>query len=700
VLALAARLPLLAGLPNSFTSGEGERLAQALALIAGQWPQLAAGGTTSNLSLYVESASLRLLGLDAAAARLPAALVGAGAAVAFFFLARILCRPLPALAVSLLFATEAGSLAVSRSAYGYAWAQLLALLAALAVARAITGVRSLRWWALAGALAGLALLESAGGRWLLLAVLLFLLLQVQRRTESELRPLLLGGALAATVGAVTCLAFTLPDPRGPAAGLLAVFGGMAGGGQAQPLPLRLVNLIRAAVLLDGAALVESPLLPPGRSFLPVVPGLLALAGLLLAWRRRGVTLAAFLCLIPLLASALFTPAAVDLADVAPAVPFAYLLAAAGLQWLLELPAARFGGGQVLLLAAVGLSALLNVGDYIRWQTDPKASQARQPALLAVEVPAWAQAQLSARQTGGVGISVDEWQRARGRFLPTPVPGPAPTAVRPTPAPAATLAMKMSLRLGQAGELVAPRAAAVLPNGDVVVADSAGKRVVRYSAQGDRLGELPGQFAEPFDLAVSPAGEVYVLDADAGQIFKFDAAGNAAGTVGRDLGVYKPRGLDLDGQGRLYVADTGRDRVLVLGPDGAVLRQIDKSATPFQQPTDVAVDGIGNLYVAVPMEGRLLKFDATGRYVGDWGLTVTNTIDAPHLAFTPDGVLAATDPGQRRVVLFASDGRSVGAVAPTGDGLLRLPVGVVADSQGNLYVVDKGDASVKKYGRAN
>ncbi len=700
IVALALRLPLLAGLPTAFTAGEGERLAAALALAAGQWPA-ALGSPGPGLSLYVEGASLRLLGFDAVAARLPAALAGVGAVVAFYLLSRTLYRPLPTLAVSLLYATEVWALATSRSAYGYVWAQLLALLAAWAVARALADAHPLRWWALAGALGGLTAFESAGGRWLVVALLLYTSIQVYRRPKAGQRSVLLGALLALVAGAIICVIWVLPYPAGPLAGLSAAFGGSAvDGGEVQSLAVRLANVVRALALVDGAAVVDSPLLPAGRALFGAVPGLLVLGGLYLSLRQRSQAMPAGLLFVPLLASAFLTAAAVDVGDVAVALPFAYLFAATGLEWLLALPSARFGSAQLLVLALVGLSALLNVADYVRWQTDPRAAQARQPALLAVELPVWAEAQLSARQSGNAGLSVAEWQRARGRYLPTPVPGPTPTAARPTPAPVVPLAISLLLRLGQAGELTAPRAVAVVPNGDILVADSAAKRVLRYSGQGNLLGELPGQFAEPFDLAVSPAGEVYVLDSDLGTVFKFDPAGNLTGVVGGGLGTYKPRGLGLDGQGRLYIADTGRDRVLVLGPDGKLLRQIDKTQTPFQQPTDVAVDGTGNLYVAVPMEGRLLKFDANGRYLGDWGLTVTNTIDAPHPAFTPDGVLVVSDPGQRRVLLLSSDGLPVGALAPGGEGLLRLPVGVTSDGLGNIFVADKGDASVKKYGRAD
>jgi DNA-binding beta-propeller fold protein YncE len=152
-------------------------------------------------------------------------------------------------------------------------------------------------------------------------------------------------------------------------------------------------------------------------------------------------------------------------------------------------------------------------------------------------------------------------------------------------------------------LFAPRAVAIGPTGERVIADTGNHRIVVLNRDGeflrsvwqllqpDRPGHHPlsrprrqrgplaagdGQFFEPWGVAVDAAqGAIYVADTWNGRIQVFDAAGNflrkwgafasTNGELGDPLALFGPRGLAIDLDGNLLVADTGNKRIVRFSP---------------------------------------------------------------------------------------------------------------------------------------
>jgi len=83
----------------------------------------------------------------------------------------------------------------------------------------------------------------------------------------------------------------------------------------------------------------------------------------------------------------------------------------------------------------------------------------------------------------------------------------------------------------------------------------------------------------------------------------------------------PKDIAFDGEGNLYVVESGNHRIQIFAPDG---RPIDswgeKGDGPgeFNEPWGVAIDGEGQIYVADTWNHRLQKFDSQGRYLDEWG----------------------------------------------------------------------------------
>lgn len=132
-----------------------------------------------------------------------------------------------------------------------------------------------------------------------------------------------------------------------------------------------------------------------------------------------------------------------------------------------------------------------------------------------------------------------------------------------------------------GQFEVPQGIAIDGHGNVFVADTGNNRIEAFSADGSLLGQWgshgagPEQFDEPAGITVDRDGNVYVSDVFNFRVAKLSGAGglleqwrhcedgpdclipNAA----RGAGEFRDqRGLAIDGQGNLYVADTGNDRV--------------------------------------------------------------------------------------------------------------------------------------------
>ena len=115
----------------------------------------------------------------------------------------------------------------------------------------------------------------------------------------------------------------------------------------------------------------------------------------------------------------------------------------------------------------------------------------------------------------------------------------------------------------------PAGLAVDASNRLYVADPPNHRVLVFAPSGVLLKTIgPGlDLDRPTGVAVSPSGgSLVVSDARGDKLFKLDGLDEPTLIFGRgDKGLRSPRGLAFDAAGDLYVADSGRDRVLKLGP---------------------------------------------------------------------------------------------------------------------------------------
>jgi tripartite motif-containing protein 71 len=284
----------------------------------------------------------------------------------------------------------------------------------------------------------------------------------------------------------------------------------------------------------------------------------------------------------------------------------------------------------------------------------------------------------------------------------PVTGPSAPG-EPAPALAeVTFAASWGSRGEGPGEFEEPRGVAASLQGTVYVADTGNGRLQVFDETGEFLrawGE--GILGEPFDVAVGRDGRVYVVDTEHDGLFVFSPEGRFEERWGQQWALFDPRGLDVDKQGYVYIANTGGNVIVKVSPDGELLASLGTVGSgpgSLSQPTDVAVDDEGNLYIVDSENERIQVLNRDGGYLREWPISPANTFDSPHLVWGMEGLLYLTDPEMAGVVVYDENGRLVTFWGQKGslDGQFSKAIGIGFDQRASLYVADTYNHRIEKF----
>ena len=183
----------------------------------------------------------------------------------------------------------------------------------------------------------------------------------------------------------------------------------------------------------------------------------------------------------------------------------------------------------------------------------------------------------------------------------------------------------------------------------------------------------GTLAGGGGLALAPDGGLLVVLADLPTVLRYDASGDLVdewGEQGSQPGnLDRPEDLAVDAQGRVYVADTGNDRVQVFDADGTLRGGWGTSGSAegsFDAPAGIAVDAEGRVYVADTGNDRVQVFDVDGGFLVGWGASgsAPGSFTAPgDIEVDPDGVIVVADTGNHRIQRFTPLGQAVDEEPP-------------------------------------
>jgi DNA-binding beta-propeller fold protein YncE len=264
------------------------------------------------------------------------------------------------------------------------------------------------------------------------------------------------------------------------------------------------------------------------------------------------------------------------------------------------------------------------------------------------------------------------------------------------------------RVARAFKLYKPRGIAVRPNGQRLVRDEHYGATVVLQPDGSVygfVGSVHDHVEGSIDLTLDGKGRQ--LDSKRGDPYggnegflihesqKLAAAHlparNFRWPSGSEPGRFrKPAGITVDKNNRIFIADSGNDRIQVFSEDGTFQKVF--GAGELKNPQKVAFTNDGRMIVADYGNDRLAVYVAEGetfRLATSWSLRKPQyvAVDAHDRVF-------ATAEGERSVLMFGKDGKVAWRYSGEPDDPVRQPYGLAFAPGATLVYTDVEAARVR------
>jgi len=277
------------------------------------------------------------------------------------------------------------------------------------------------------------------------------------------------------------------------------------------------------------------------------------------------------------------------------------------------------------------------------------------------------------------------------------------------------------------ELSDPFGVAVGDDGSIYMTDAGEHNRIQKIAPDGKITRIAGGpegsgdgvfdkalFNSPSGLAILPGGDLVVADTGNNCIRRVPVRGETSTVAGDGKPGYAdgparaaqfngPIGVAVDTRGNIYVADSYNDRIRMITPEGQVSTVAgkgspgyadgDRSTALFDTPSGIVVANDNSLIVADTGNDRLRRISAEGNVTT---LPATDLSSPVGVAITHDNFLYVTELDRSRVVQVAPDGTTHVIANDAG---FNQPTGIAIDPNGRgpakLYVADSGNYLVRK-----
>jgi sugar lactone lactonase YvrE len=277
----------------------------------------------------------------------------------------------------------------------------------------------------------------------------------------------------------------------------------------------------------------------------------------------------------------------------------------------------------------------------------------------------------------------------------------------------------------------PRSLAIDAGGNLYVGDASEGKVYKIGPNGSAIaiGKGVAAFSDPLGVGVARDGAVYVANGSAGGVFRVTPGGGAADIsrgTGADL-VVTPTGVAVDRAGNAFIANNGGNNILKITPGGVVSVFAGKAGAggavdgrgadaSFTTPRGIAIDGQDNLYVADEGNSNIRKITPAGlvtTLAGGSGEGGHKDGTGAEARFGAPRSLAAAEDGT--IYVADTDNHVIRKITPSGvvttlagkpgevgnaNGIrdaarFSEPRGIAVDSQGNVFVADTGNGCIRQ-----
>lgn len=243
---------------------------------------------------------------------------------------------------------------------------------------------------------------------------------------------------------------------------------------------------------------------------------------------------------------------------------------------------------------------------------------------------------------------------------------------------------------------------VMPSAGYQVADSAWGDL----PDGRRYGAVSAIYPAPDGMSVWVAercGANLCVESDADPVLRFDMEGHLVTAFGAGM-IAWPHGIFVEPDGSVWIADAvgyapvpdGWGHVVYkFSPEGELLMTLGERGVAgdgpdhFNKPSDVLVAPDGHIFVADGHDAggnnRIVKLSADGEFVLEWGETGEGPgqFRDPHaLAMDSQGRLFVGDRGNSRIQIFDQEGNHLETWSQFG-----RPSGLFIDGNDVLYATD-------------
>jgi DNA-binding beta-propeller fold protein YncE len=259
-------------------------------------------------------------------------------------------------------------------------------------------------------------------------------------------------------------------------------------------------------------------------------------------------------------------------------------------------------------------------------------------------------------------------------------------------------------------------------GRLYVADKGNSRIQIFKMLGLEKNPLPKLSSVPFfldfestveaqegvlDVFFRPGKGLFSVSDKKGSVNVWDHPELVIGGDGSGAGqLLKPAALFVTLDGKIYVADSGNNRVSIFNSDGTFLYEFGKNGNKpgqFNSPQGIAVNGKGIIYVADTLNNRIQVFNHDGIYLSEFGDLVNDAADQCQKVKLPKAIavdskdnIYVLDAENYQVKVFDDKGECLEPIGAkgTGFGQFTKPIDIAIDQNDNLYVADAADARVQ------
>lgn len=160
-------------------------------------------------------------------------------------------------------------------------------------------------------------------------------------------------------------------------------------------------------------------------------------------------------------------------------------------------------------------------------------------------------------------------------------------------------------------------------------------------------------------------------------------------------LYRPTDVCFDDEGNIYIADTGRARVLKFRPGGQFLRKIGKKGAgpgELMEPVGVTTAKNGNIYVADKALSKVVIYDRNGHFQSEFKVMV------PYKPYVANGKLYLSTYGH--IMVYDLKGHLLSKWGQQGrsEGDMDSPSGLAVGKNGNVYVSDTLNLRLEAFSR--